>query len=76
MKGGNPTLFGAPSSVNRGLRAVGDGERYLCLERDVHRDLWDQVEYLQCETQAVIECDALILCQGADSDPYLVSHVV
>ena len=76
MKGGNPALFGVPSSVNRGLRAVGNGERYLCLERDVHRDLREQIEYLQCKTQAVIECDTLILCRGTDSDPYLVSHVV
>ena len=76
MKGENPALFGVPSSVNGGLRAVGDGERYLCLEQDVHGDLQKHVEYLQCETQAIIECDALILCKGMNSDPYLVSHVV
>ena len=74
MKGGNPALFGAPS-VNGGLWAVGDGEWYLHLKQDVHRDLWEQVEYLQCETQAVIEGDALVLCEGADSVPYLVPHV-
>ena len=31
--------------------------------------------YVQHETQAVIEGDALILCEGANSDPYLVPHV-
>ena len=59
-----------------GFWAVGDGERYLCLEQDVYRNLHEQVEYLQCETQAVIKCDALILCQGTDSGPYLASHVI
>ena len=33
------------------------------------------MEYLQCETQAVIEGDALIFCEGTDSGPYLVPHV-
>ena len=75
MKGENPALFGAPSSVNGGLWAVGDGEWYLCLKRDVHGDLWEQVEHLLCKTQAVIEGDALILCKGMDSGPYLVPHV-
>ena len=65
-----------PSSVNRGFWEVGNGERYLCLEQDVYGILWEQVEYSQCETQAVVKRDALILCQGADSGPYLVSHVV
>ena len=75
MKGENPALFGVPSSVNRGLQAVGDGEWYLCLKQDVHKDLQEQVDYLQCETQAVIEGDALVLCESVDSSPYLVPHV-
>ena len=33
------------------------------------------MEYLQCETQAVIEGDVLILCEGTDSGSYLVPHV-
>ena len=68
-------MFGAPSSVNGGLWAVGDDEWYLHLKRDVHGDLWEQVEYVQCETQAVIEGDALILCESVNSSPYLVPHV-
>ena len=75
MEGGNPALFGAPSSVNGGLQAVGNDEWYLRLIRDVHRDLQEQVEYMQHETQAVIEGDALILCESVDSSPYLVPHV-
>ena len=75
MEGGNPTSFGVPSSVNGGLQSIGDEEWYLCLKRDIHRDLQEQVEYIQCETQAVIEGDALILCEGANSSPYLVPHV-
>ena len=75
QKGGNPTLFRAPSSVNGGIQAVDNGEWYLCLKRDVHGDLREQVEYWQCETQAVIEGDALILCESVDSSPYLVPHV-
>ena len=64
-----------PSSVNGGLWAVGDGEQNLCPELDIHGDLGEQVEYLQCETQAVIEGDTLILCRSTDSSPYLVPHV-
>ena len=64
-----------PSSVIGGLWAVGDDEWYLRLKRDVCGDLWEQVEYVQCETQAVIECDALILCESVNSGPYLVPHV-
>ena len=30
--------------------AVGDGEWYLCLKGDIHRDLWEQVEHVQHET--------------------------
>ena len=75
MEGENPALFGVPSSVNRGLRAVGNDEWYLCLKRDVHGDLWEQVEYVQRETQAVIEGDALILCESVNGGPYLVPHV-
>ena len=75
MEGGNPALFRAPSSVNRGLWAVGDDEWYLHLKQDVHGDLWEQVEYLQRETQAVIEGDALVLCESTNSGPYLVPHV-
>ena len=56
-------------------RTVGNDEWYLCLKRDIHMDLWEQVEYLQCETQAVIEGDALILCESMNSSPYLVPHV-
>ena len=33
------------------------------------------MEYLQCETQVVIEGDALILCESMNSGPYLVPHV-
>ena len=75
MEGGNPALFRAPSSVNGGLQAVGNDEWYLHLKRDVHGDLWEQVEYVQCETQAVIEGDALVLCKSSNSSPYLVPHV-
>ena len=31
-EGGNPTLFRVPSSVNRGLRTVGNDEWYLHLK--------------------------------------------
>ena len=31
---------------------------------------------MQCETQAVVRGDSLILCQGTDSGPYLISHAV
>ena len=58
------------------LGCTGDGEGYLCLERDVYGNLWEQVQYLQCEIQAGVECDALFLCQGTDSGPYFASHVV
>ena len=75
MEGGNPTMFRAPSSINGGLWAVGDDEWYLHLKQDVHRDLREQVKYVQCKTQAVIEGDALILCESVNSDPYLVPHV-
>ena len=75
MEGGHPTLFRVPFSVNGGLQAVGNDEWYLCLKQDVHRDLREQVEYLQSETQAVIEDDALILCESGNSSPYLVPHV-
>ena len=68
-------MFGVPSSVNEGLWAVGHGEWYLRLKRDVHSDLWEQVEHTQCETQAVIEGDALILCKGTNGSSYLVPHV-
>ena len=68
-------MFRVPSSVNGGLWAVGDGEWYLHLKQDIHRDLWEQVKYAQHETQAVIEGDALILCKSTNSGPYLVPHV-
>ena len=73
MERGNTTLLWAPSSVNRRFWAVGDGEGYLCLEQNVYGNLWEQVEHLQCETQEGIECDALILCQGVDSGPHVMS---
>ena len=75
-EGQNTALLWAPSSVNGGFWAVGDGEWYLCLKRDVYRNLQEQVEYLQSKTQAGVERDALILCQGVDSGPYVTSHVV
>ena len=75
MEGGNPILFGVPSSVNGGLWAVGNGEWYLHLKQDIHGDLREQVEYVQRKTQAVTEGDALILCESTNSSPYLVPHV-
>ena len=75
MEGENPALFRVPSSVNGGLWAVGDDEWYLRLKRDIHGGLREQVEYREYKTQAVIEGDALVLCEGAYSGPYLVPHV-
>ena len=46
------------------------------MERDVYGNLQEQVEHLQCETQADIKRDALILCQGMDSVPHFASHVI
>ena len=45
------------------------------MEQNVYGNLQEQVEHLQCETQASIKCDALILCQGADGIPHFTSHV-
>ena len=75
MERGDPTLFGVPSSVNRRLRAVGDGEWYLHLKRNVHGDLWKQEEYMQHEVQAVFKGHALTLCEGMNGGPDLVPHV-
>ena len=46
------------------------------MERNVYGNLQEQVEHLQCETQASIEHDALILHQGVDGIPHFTSHVI
>ena len=75
MEGGDSALFGVPSSVNRRLRAVCDGEWYLHLQRDIHGDLREQEEYAQHETQAVFEGHTLALHEGMNGGPDLVPHV-
>ena len=68
---------GSVSSCHINVRfwAVGNGEGYFCLEQNVYGKLWEQVEHLQCNAQAGIKHDDLILCQGVDSGPHLISHV-
>ena len=75
MEGEHSALFGVSSSVNRRLQAISDSEQYLHLIRDIHGDLWEQGEYAQCETQAVLEGHALAFHKGMNSCPDLVPHV-
>ena len=75
MEGGHSTLFGVPSSVNQRLWAISNNEQYLHLVRDVQGDLWEQGEYVQCETQAVFVGHTLTFCEGANGCPDLVPHV-
>ena len=61
MERKNTALLRMPLSINGGFQAVGDGEGYLHVERDVYGNLWEQVQHLQCEAQTSIVHDALTL---------------
>ena len=62
QRGKMPPMLGMALPINGGFWAVGNGEGYLHVERDVYGNLWEQVQHLQCKAQAGIVQDALTLC--------------
>ena len=75
MEGGHSAMFDMTSPVDGRLWAISNNEWYLCLVRDIHRDLREQRKNVQCKVQTVFQGYALAFRKGADGCPDLVPHV-